>query len=116
MFTVGIISEQISDFIMEKRRKKGFLNKWVYFLFSQKKLIIAGPIIALSAILLNYKTTWQYLATGEIHTHWVYIVTGAFLFLVGLQALALGVLERILLTLKKTTLFQRRYRDNVNSN
>ena len=116
MFTVGIISEQISDFIMEKRREKGFLKKWVYFLFSQRKLIIAGPISALSAILLNYKTIWQYLATGEIHTHWVYIVTGAFLFLVGLQALALGVLERILLTLKKTTLFQRRYRDNVNSN
>ena len=116
MFTVGIISEQISDFIMEKRREKGFLNKWVYFLFSQRKLIIAGPISALSAILLNYKTIWQYLATGEIHTHWVYIVTGAFLFLVGLQALALGVLERILLTLKKTTLFQRRYRDNFNSN
>ncbi len=116
MFTVGIISEQISDFIMEKRREKGFLKKWVYFLFSQRKLIIAGSISALSAILLNYKTIWQYLATGEIHTHWVYIVTGAFLFLVGLQALALGVLERILLTLKKTTLFQRRYRDNVNSN
>ena len=116
MFTIGIISEQISDFIMEKRREKGFLKKWVYFLFSQRKLIIAGPISALSAILLNYKTIWQYLATGEIHTHWVYIVTGAFLFLVGLQALALGVLERILLTLKKTTLFQRRYRDNVNSN
>ena len=55
MFTVGIISEQISDFMMDKRREKGFLKGLLYSLFSQKKLIIASPFIALSGILLNYK-------------------------------------------------------------
>ena len=102
MFTVGIISEQTSDFIMKKRRVKGAVKGFIYSLFSQKRLILAGPLIALSGIALNYKTTWQYFTTGKIYVHWVYIVMGAFLFLLGLQALALGVLERILKTLRET--------------
>ena len=109
IFTIGIISEQISDFMMEKRRKRSFFKGLIYSLFSQKKLIIAVPLIALSGIILNYKTIWQYISMGIINIHWVYIVTGAFLFLVGLQALALGVLERILLTLKMNTIFQKNY-------
>ncbi|MCK5012044.1 MAG: glycosyltransferase family 2 protein [Deltaproteobacteria bacterium] len=113
MFTIGIISEQIADFMMGKRREKGFFKKLIYSLFSQKKLIIVGPLISLSGILLNYQTIWQYFSMGKISVHWVYIVTGAFLFLTGLQALALGVLERILLTLKRTTMYQRRYLNHL---
>jgi len=109
MFAVGIISEQISDFIMSKRRVRGILKELIYFLFSQKKLIISGPMVALSGIVLNYKTIWQYFSMGKIYVHWVYIVMGAFLFLIGLQALALGVLERILRTLRETKISQGEY-------
>jgi glycosyltransferase involved in cell wall biosynthesis len=113
MFTVGIISEQIADLMMDKRRAKGFFTGLIHALFSQRKLIIAGPFIALSGILLNYKTIWQYISLGEIYVHWVYIVTGAFLFMTGLQMLALGILERILGTLKRTTTYRREYLNNL---
>jgi sulfite exporter TauE/SafE len=84
----------------------------MYSLFSQKRLIIAGPLIAFSGILLNYKTIWQYLSMGKIYVHWVYIVTGAFLFLIGLQALALGLLKRILMALSRIIPFLENYVNN----
>ena len=115
MFTIGIISEQIADVMMNTKRAKGFFTGLMHSLFSQKKLIIAGPFISLSGILLNYETIWQYISLGGIHVHWVYIVTGAFLFMTGLQILALGILERILRTLKRTTTYRRTYLNNLQS-
>lgn len=114
MFTIGIISEQISDFIMNRKRARGALSRLIYFFFSQKKLIIAGPAVALSGVVINYNTIVQYFSMGEIHVHWVYIVTGAFLFLTGVQALALGILERILRTLKETNVLQGKYLRHLN--
>jgi len=115
MFTIGIISEQIADVMMNTKRAKGFFTELMHSLFSQKKMIIAGPFISLSGILLNYQTIWQYISLGEIYVHWVYIVTGAFLFMTGLQVLALGILERILRTLKSTTSYRRAYLNNLQS-
>ncbi len=113
MFTVGIISEQIADLIMNKKRAQGFFTGLMHSLFSQKKMIIAGPFITLSGILLNYETIWQYISLGEINVHWVYIVAGAFLFMTGLQVFALGILQRILGTLKSTTTYRRKYQNNL---
>jgi len=115
MFTIGIISEQIADVMMNTKRAKGFFTGLMHSLFSQKKLIIAGPFISLSGILLNHETIWQYISLGGIYVHWVYIVTGAFLFMTGLQILALGILERILRTLKSTTTYRRTYLNNLQS-
>jgi glycosyltransferase involved in cell wall biosynthesis len=109
LFTIGIIAEQVADVMMDIRRRRGFFTRLMHSLFSQKTLIIAGPLIALSGVVLNYQTISQYVSMGVIYVHWVYIVTGAFLFITGLQILALGVLQRILRTLKITKTFRRAY-------
>jgi hypothetical protein len=109
LFTIGIIAAQVADVMMDIRRRRGFFTRLIHSLFSQKTLIITGPLIALSGVVLNYQTISQYLSMGVIYVHWVYIVTGAFLFITGLQILALGVLQRILRTLKITKTFRRAY-------
>jgi hypothetical protein len=55
-----------------------------------------GGCLMLAAPLLNHRAIYEYLTTGHIYTHWVYIFTGATLFLVGLQVVMGSVLIAIL--------------------
>ncbi len=101
LFTVGIISSEITDLLNRNTRKKRAFKAIVYTLLSQKKLIFFGIASTLSGIAVNYKTIGEYFSTGLIYVHWVYVVTGAFLVLIGLQACALGILRRILFLLRE---------------
>jgi len=101
IFTVGIISDEVIQLMYRRgSRTRGF-TAMIYRALSQRKLIIAGFAIALLGIALNYRTIWEYLTTGEINLPWVYVVTGAFLVMVGLQAVALGIVRRILALLRQ---------------
>ena len=100
LFTVGIISDEITDLIHKSKKRERKFKPAIYSLLSQKNLIIFGIIVALCGIAINYKTIMQYISTGLIDVPWVYVVTGAFLVLIGLQSIALGFLRRILATLQ----------------
>ena len=101
IFTVGIISDEVIQLMYRRgSRTRGF-TAMIYRALSQRKLIIAGSAIALLGIALNYRTIWEYLTTGEINLPWVYVVTGAFLVMVGLQAVALGIVRRIFELLRR---------------
>ena len=101
LFTVGIISDEITDIIHKTRKRERMFKSTVYNLLSQRKLIIFGFSIAIFGILINYKTIWEYVTSGLIDVPWVYVVTGAFFVMIGLQAIALGVLRRILSQLRQ---------------
>ncbi len=100
LFTVGIISDDVIQLIHKSNNRARGFKSILYRALSQRKLIIFGAVVALLGIMLNYKTIWQYLNTGKIDIPWVYVVTGAFLVLVGLQAIALGIVRRILALLR----------------
>jgi glycosyltransferase involved in cell wall biosynthesis len=99
LFTVGIISDEITDLIHKSKKRERKFKPTLYSTLSQKNLIVFGIVVCFSGIIINYRTIWQYVSTGLIDVPWVYVVTGAFLVLMGLQAIALGVLRRILATL-----------------
>jgi len=101
IFTVGIISDEVIQLMYHRTgRIRGF-KAVIYRMLSQRTLIIFGVVVALLGIALNYNTIWQYFTTGKIDIPWVYVITGAFLVMVGLQALALGIMRRILALLRR---------------
>jgi glycosyltransferase involved in cell wall biosynthesis len=102
LFTVGIISDETTRFTKKQRQQRGALQAALYTMLSQRNLIVAGIVGALFGIAINYKTLYQYLTTGRIYVHWVYVVTGAFFVLFGLQSFALGILRRILALLRES--------------
>jgi glycosyltransferase involved in cell wall biosynthesis len=53
-----------------------------------------GSLLVMAAVLVNHRTIWQYLRTGQIFVHWSYVLTGAVLFLTGVQL----IMSRFLLT------------------
>jgi glycosyltransferase involved in cell wall biosynthesis len=100
-FTVGIISDEVIQLLYKrKRREKGF-KAVLYRSLSQRKLIMSGIAVLGLGVILNYKTIWEYFSTGRIDIHWVYVITGALLIMVGLQAIALGIVRRILALLRR---------------
>ncbi len=99
--TVGIISDEVIQLIHRRNgRIRGF-KAMVYRALSQRNLIMFGAAVALLGIAINYKTIWEYLTTGRIDLPWVYVITGAFLVMVGLQAVALGIVRRIFALLRR---------------
>jgi len=102
LFTLGIISDEVTDLIHKDVKRKRLFKPLIYGLLSQRKLMLFGIVSILSGIALNYKTILEYVTTGLIYVPWVYVVTGAFLVLIGCQTLALGVLRRILGLLRES--------------
>ena len=61
----------------------------------QHYLILAGGLCALTGIGLNLGNLVHYVRYGTVVTHWLHIVFGGFLVIVGSQLFALGVLSRV---------------------
>lgn len=59
-----------------------------------------GLCLMFAAPVLNHRAIFEYLTTGRIYTHWVYVFTGATLFLIGLQLVMGSVLVAILREVK----------------
>lgn len=62
---------------------------------------LIGTLLMVAAVVLNYRTIYEYVTTAKIYVHWSYILTGATLFLVGLQLAMSSVLIGILEELKE---------------
>lgn len=50
-----------------------------------------GCLLSLSGILLNSKTILEYISSGQITIHWVYVLTGGLLVILGTVMFAFGV-------------------------
>ena len=61
----------------------------------------AGGILLLSSVLLNAGSIWQYLAHGHIDQHWIYTLTGAFLFIEGMIIFVFGLAQHIIYVYKR---------------
>ena len=62
---------------------------FVLLFFMLKQMLgrsgLLGSALMAGAFVLNSRTIYEYITIGHIYVHWVYILTGATLFLVGLQ-------------------------------
>ena len=68
---------------------------------------LIGLLLMCAAAVLNYRTILEYVTTRRIYVHWSYAMTGATLFLVGLQLAMGSVLINILEELKETPIAER---------
>ena len=71
-------------------------NKFFKILLYPRNLIRTGAFISILGIVLNWQTIYQYLTTGKIFLHWVYVLTGAFLLMMGMEIFTFGFLQKIL--------------------
>ncbi|MBD3296202.1 MAG: glycosyltransferase [Candidatus Omnitrophica bacterium] len=66
-----------------------------------ENIMRAGGLIILLSLLLNIQSLWQYLSEGRISQHWIYTLTGAFLFIEGTVIFIFGVAQHIIYVYKR---------------
>ncbi|MFC1851611.1 glycosyltransferase [candidate division CSSED10-310 bacterium] len=92
-FSLGIIHRQMT---LRSKISQFFLKKSFY-----NRLDVIGILMVIIAVVLNRANIYEYFTTGSISGHWSYIVTGAILFLTGVQIFTVHILIRILAELKQ---------------
>jgi glycosyltransferase involved in cell wall biosynthesis len=53
-------------------------------------------LLVLAGVALNLNSVLEYFRTGQVTQHWIYVLTGALLVILGVQFAAFGILARIL--------------------
>jgi glycosyltransferase involved in cell wall biosynthesis len=116
ILTVGLIADQIAELVNAevRRRRPRAIERFVRAVLSQKVLILAGPILVLIGLGINWRTLYQFVAEGHVRVPWVFPVTGAFFVLTGVWSWGLGMLQRIVRTLRLRELDRAAQGDALN--
>ena len=95
----------MKDFIAFAKGKtltfEGARNKFLKAITKPINIICAGITLAVLSVLLNAKGLWGYLSSGIISQHWIYVLTGAFLFVLGVIIFVFGVAQHIIYVYKE---------------
>lgn len=93
----GAFANHILEIVRGKTlAQSSLLGKYVLNRRTIGRSGLLGTILMLGAVSLNYQALYEYITSGYIFVHWVYVLTGATLFLVGLQLLMGSILVGIL--------------------
>jgi glycosyltransferase involved in cell wall biosynthesis len=106
LITFGVSANYVISLIRGRAQERTLIGKLLRPR-RIKRLGLAGGVLLLSSVLLNTKTIYQYLTAFHITVHWSYILTGAFLFLVGAQLIMASSLMVIFDALRAQLLFTR---------
>lgn len=85
----------------------GFVGRYLINRRIIRRSGLAGPVLIVLAIILNYQTITEFVTTGHVYVHWAYVLTGAVLFLSGVQLLMGSVLIGILEELRNRQMLNR---------
>ena len=108
IMTVGLVADQIAELVNAevRRRRPRLLERAIRAVLSQRVLIVAGPLLVLLGLLINRRGISQFIFEHRVNVPWVFPVAGAFLILAGIWSWALGMLQRIVRTLRLRELDQ----------
>lgn len=86
----GLISQKVSN--ISVRRARGVVEaSWL-----RGGAMLAGGLLGAGGVFLNSRTIAEYLSSGRITTHWVYVLTGGMLVISGTLLLCAGIMLAIL--------------------
>lgn len=93
----GLLANDIVSIINQQKNflRNSSLSRSLKYILSPRGSFLTGSTIILSGIILNWRVILQYLSDGKIFVHWVYVLTGAFLVLFGIQIISFGFLQKI---------------------
>lgn len=91
-----VIDEVVSIFNERQRLEKRYKNPLIRFLLKPRIMILEGALLAIGGMILVILAAAEYFSRGTIHLHWVYVLTAAFLILLGCQLISYALVLKIL--------------------
>jgi glycosyltransferase involved in cell wall biosynthesis len=100
LMSFGAFANYVVEMIHGKELyQHGFLGRYLLNRTYLHRSGWTGGLLMVTAPVLNHRAIVEYVTTGRIDVHWVYILTGATLFLVGLQlvmgSILVGILQEV---------------------
>jgi len=106
-FIFGIFAERfVSALHNQKDAIDKLNNQFLSSILRPISLLKIGLFITFSGIFLNSKVIYQYVTTGHIYEHWIYVFTGALLVLTGMQIFTFSFLHKIVNMYKENQSFR----------
>ena len=102
VMTVGLVADEVAELVNAevRRRKRRRFETLLRAVLSPGTMVVAGPVCVLLGLAINWKGLYQFLVEGRVKVPWVFPVAGAFFVLMGVWCWGLGMLQRIVRTLK----------------
>ena len=105
LVAVGVLGQQMVALIHEDFGPPPALRSVLHRVLL-RYLIPWGILAILGGVVLNWGGILEYVRTGHVTSHWIYIITGGLLVTLGVEFVSFGVLARVLRILE----FRRRFR------
>ncbi len=106
LVAVGAISQQTVAMIHEDLEPARGPRRWLNRILLNF-LIPWGMLAALAGVALNWSSLLQYARTGQVTSHWIYVLAGGLLVTIGVAFISFGVLARVLDILARRKAFGR---------
>jgi hypothetical protein len=104
LLAIGLLAQQTVHLIHEDYDPPRGLRGWLHNLIARRFSWIGAGLV-LAGILLNGRSLVQYVSTGQVTAHWIYVLTGGLLVTLGIEFIAFAVLSRALDTLRARRLY-----------
>jgi hypothetical protein len=92
LFGIGVLMERVVRFVHPQNQPRGFPGTLIERLMSPKMcLAVSLPFLA-ATLLVMLRSFLEYLFTGAISQHWVYIATGMLLAMISTLLIACGLM------------------------
>jgi len=101
LLMVGIVAERVATLVQQHQPPAGPLHGVILKLLRNKTLFALGALVAIAGVGLNFGTLSEWVTTGGIRFDWwwSYVITGGFLVIVGVELMAIAILDRVILLL-----------------
>ena len=105
LVAIGLLAQQTVHLIHDDFEAPHGLRGLLHNLIARKFGWI-GAVLVLAGVVLNGPSLVQYVTTGQVTAHWVYVLTGGLLVTLGIEFAAFKVMSRALDTLRTRRLYR----------
>ena len=92
---IGLVAEDATAILHERRKKTGWLHRMCELVLMRRPFLLGGALVV-AAVLLNRNALRTYVTEGRIEDHWIVVVVGGLLVLIGVQLFAFGAIRGVL--------------------
>lgn len=104
LVSIGLLAQQTVSLIHDNLTPPGGLHGLLHQLLA-RRFAVVGIVLALAGVLLNGPSLVEYVSTGHVSAHWIYVLTGGLLVTLGIELVAFAILARALDRLRARRLY-----------
>ncbi|MBF0602981.1 MAG: glycosyltransferase family 2 protein [Nitrospirae bacterium] len=92
---MSVVADRAAKLIHRLPRHRSPFGRLLHRSFRSRPAVIFSSLCVLSGVAMNLNNIVSWFTTGQMHSHWAYLVTGGFLWLLGAMILAIALINHM---------------------